>query len=540
MGVLLLLATVLAVPAQTASPAQKPGQAEAYYLFLEARRLEGEGKADEAIAALRKAADIDPGAAEIRVELASLFARQNRAADALREAEAALAIDAANRQAHRVLGSIYAAASEPRERPGGAAPDALGKAIQHFEAARPERGIDVGLEFGLGRLYVRAGQYDKAIDALTRFAQEQPGVPEAAMILADAYAGAGKLAEAAKTLESAVDDDPGFYRGLLRLAQIYEELGRWSDASAAYERASTLNPRSAELRNQRAIALLNSGSAAAARDLLRTAAAADPPDPTTLYLFAQAARAAGDPDAAETAARRLMTAAPADPRGPYALALVLDRRRDYRQEVAVLEAALAKTPSGGRAPMLTALQAQLAFAYQSLGESAKALAAIDAATTANPQDVDLKFQRASLLERANRFGEAEQGFRSVIANDPLHAPALNYLGYMLADRGERLDEAVTLIKRALEVDPDNPSYLDSLGWAYFKQDRIDLADPPLAQAAEQLKTSSVVQDHLGDLRLRQKRYGDAVEAWTRALAGDGESINRATIEKKIQDAKRRQ
>ena len=111
---------------------------------------------------------------------------------------------------------------------------------------------------------------------------------------------------------------------------------------------------------------------------------------------------------------------------------------------------------------------------------------------------------------------------------------------MLAERGERLEEAIELVQRALKIDPANPSFLDSLGWAYYRQGKLDLADPPLTEAAGKLPRSSVVNDHLGDLRFKQKRYADAAAAWERSLAGDGESIKRAEIEKKLREAKARQ
>ena len=119
------------------------------------------------------------------------------------------------------------------------------------------------------------------------------------------------------------------------------------------------------------------------------------------------------------------------------------------------------------------------------------------------------------------------------------ATALNYLGYMLAERGQRLDEAVALVQRALKLEPGNPSFLDSLGWAYYQQGKFDLADPPLTEAASKLPNNSVIQDHLGDLRFKQRRFSDATAAWQRALNGDGESIDRPAIEKKIIDAKAR-
>ena len=127
----------------------------------------------------------------------------------------------------------------------------------------------------------------------------------------------------------------------------------------------------------------------------------------------------------------------------------------------------------------------------------------------------------------------------MIARDPENAAALNYLGYMLAERGERLDESVGYIKKALALEPENGSYLDSLGWAYFKADKLDLAEENLKRAADQMTTNSVVQDHYGDVLFRRARYGEAIAAWTRALAGDGDSVNRVDIDKKIKSAKQK-
>ncbi len=94
-----------------------------------------------------------------------------------------------------------------------------------------------------------------------------------------------------------------------------------------------------------------------------------------------------------------------------------------------------------------------------------------------------------------------------------------------------------LIQRALAIDPGNGSYLDSLGWAYFKLQRYEDARTHLAEAASQLPTNSVVQDHLGDALAALGRHADAIGAWQRALAGDREAVDQAVIASKIARAK---
>jgi Flp pilus assembly protein TadD len=163
----------------------------------------------------------------------------------------------------------------------------------------------------------------------------------------------------------------------------------------------------------------------------------------------------------------------------------------------------------------------------------QAASVLEQARAKFPDDLSVLFDLGSAYERQKRFADAEKAFKDVLARDPLHARALNYLGYMLADRGLRLQESVDYIRRALQIEPNNPAYLDSLGWAYFKMKRFDLAEPSLRQAAADRPRGSVVQDHWGDLLLELGRPDEAMAAWKRALAGDGVDIDRPAIEAKI-------
>jgi predicted Zn-dependent protease len=152
-------------------------------------------------------------------------------------------------------------------------------------------------------------------------------------------------------------------------------------------------------------------------------------------------------------------------------------------------------------------------------------------------DQTLTMRMANAYEGGGRLADAEKELRRLMADDPLNADALNSLSYMLAEHGLKLAEAIDLAERAVKIEPGNPAFLDTLGWALFKQGRTDEAADPLSKAAGVLTGSSVIQDHHGDVLAKKGRNTDAIAAWERALAGDGESIDRAAIEKKIKAAK---
>ena len=625
---------------RTASP-----EGEAYYQFMLGRHLESEGDVDGAIKAYGEAARLDPKSAEILAELSALYARENKAREAIETAESALKIDAKNVGAHRVLGLIYA--SLARVDDGSTALEAdsaayAGKAAEHLEAARAgSQATEPGLDLMLGRIYLRTGRAVQAVGVLSPVVLDEPGRPEPITLLAQAYQQAGRSDEAIRLLESTAAGLPQFYAPL---GELYERQQRWIEAAGAYERAIQRNPKSLELRTRLAVALLSGGDeakAGRALELLQQVRQESPADSRVLYLLAQAQRSAGRLDDSETTARELMTIAPGSLTGPYALALVLEQKQQFRKVVETLEPVLGKPLPKGSPPGtdITPMLVHLGFAHLELGESERALSAFERARATSPQnpaidsyiiqaqlsarrfpdaialarkvrasrpgdqralrleaealrqsgkaeegaalltaaleehlddvsayialaefntqarqydaalrvldqaaakfpsDLNITFQAGSVLERQKRFPEAERKFRDVLARDPLHAQALNFLGYMLADRGERLDESVAYITRALQVDPYNGAYLDSLGWAYYRQNKLDLAVVNLRKAAEQRLRDSAVQDHLGDLMFKLGRYGEAVSAWQRALDGDGEQTDRAAIDKKIRSAR---
>ncbi len=156
------------------------------------------------------------------------------------------------------------------------------------------------------------------------------------------------------------------------------------------------------------------------------------------------------------------------------------------------------------------------------------------------------FLRGSVLERQKQYGPAEDMFRKVLAGNPQDAATLNYLGYMMADRGVKLDEALTLIKKAVDLDPTNGAYLDSLGWVYFKLGKYDQAEDNLTKASrlQRMGSDPTVQEHLGDLyqktgrlKLAAAHWERAIEEWNKTLAAEIDQDDMAKVQKKLESAR---
>jgi len=167
--------------------------------------------------------------------------------------------------------------------------------------------------------------------------------------------------------------------------------------------------------------------------------------------------------------------------------------------------------------------------------------------TPNSDDQDAAlFILGSIYDRQKKYDLAEEAFKKVLSANPLNASAANYLGYMLADRGVRLEESVKYIQKALELEPNNAAYLDSLGWAYFKMARYDLAAPHLEKAARKIQNDPTIHEHLGNLYLRMGKPALAREQWERALkewpqatSGDFDAEQASQLQKQLDELKGR-
>jgi tetratricopeptide (TPR) repeat protein len=457
----LAVLTALTIGTPLSALAQAP--TDTYYEFLLARRLEAADDIKGARAALDRAAAADPKSAEVRAEIAALHLRRNERGEAEKAAKAALALDEKNVEGNRVLGLLNAAAAETvGEKSSAQAATYIRDAITYLERAVAGTTVaaDPQLHFALGRLYIRAGSPDKAVQSLTRVLSQNPNSYQGRLAMAQAYAAAKDLKAAINTLQEIIEDDP---RVASALAQYQEDAGLLMDAAASYTLALAVQPGNRELKIRRIAVLLEAKE------------------------YARAAGFAGD------------------------------ARKQHPNE-----------------PVFPRLQGRALF---DAGDKSGGIAVLESAVKSFPKDTATLFALADIYADAGRGTDAERLLRQLLAAEPANANALNYLGYLLAVRGEQLDEAIRLVRRALDAEPDNGAYLDSLGWAHFRRGDLDEAEKYLSAAATKLPENSEIQDHLGDLHARKGRFAEAIAAWTRALNGDGSDIQRDAIEKKISNAK---
>jgi len=143
------------------------------------------------------------------------------------------------------------------------------------------------------------------------------------------------------------------------------------------------------------------------------------------------------------------------------------------------------------------------------------------------------YARGITHERLQEWDKAESDFRNALTINPDQANVLNYLGYSLIDRGEKLDEAMTMIEKAVSLQPESGYIVDSLAWGLFKLGKYDTAIPHMEKAAELMPVDPIVTDHLGDLYWAVGRQLEAKFQWRRALSFNPEKKDATRIREKL-------
>ena len=373
------------------------------------------------------------------------------------------------------------------------------------------------------------GEVPRGIAAFERALVAQPEEPMLRYEAARAFRAVGRLADAAALLHDLALETPSDQRVLLMLGETLADQGVVDGAQNAFvavlrlfstagDKASA--PIRDAIRRRMILLYLGNDQLLAAWDLHAKLELTD--DPQTLELAARLAIADTDWTRARAEVKQLR-----DGSEPGVAAL-LDGELLLRSGKPTKAGARLQEAIDVLGPLT---RVQVAETYLDVDRVEQGEAVLRAWVEADPDNPDAHYYLGSYLFRSAGLVQAEASLRRTLELDASHAPALNFLGYSLADDRVHLEEALDLVQRAIDFDPWNGAYLDSLGWVYFQMGRFEEAREPLEAAARELPSDAVVLEHLGDLYERRGQNELAISAWGQALDNDPE--DRAKIEAKI-------
>lgn len=448
------------------------------------------------------------------------------------------------------------------------------KALELLKRATDSPNASGQLYARLGMVYSLTGKKAEALEANHTAIRKAPHSLAGYQNLVHIYLQARQPEEALKVLEQAAKHPTAEAVFLVELGDLYAAVMRGGGGDAAKEkalemlgRADKLNPANPLLQQKLADSLAALGETERAADLYLKLLEKYPNLPTLREKLTDFYLRSKDKKKAIEQLEAIVRSNPTSAQAYYMLGSLAFDEKDYKKAVEHLNKALLLAPNfeqlyydlagaqvnlnQPREALQTLEKARgkfqpsfvneyfTAMAYNRMKDYTNALKHLVAAevvaraTDTNRLTHAFYFQLGAGYERAQSYGEAEKYFRRCLQMDPKFSEAMNYLGYMWAERGANLNEARQLIEKAVELEPKNAAYLDSLGWVLFKLDRSQEALVWLQKAIEHSEEPDpTLYDHLGDVYASLDKLSEAREAWQKALAIEPNS----QIEKKLGSA----
>ena len=494
------------------------------------------GQAEPGKQALQRAIELEPGNSDARVSLAYILLETGKINDAIAQLEQVVEEGPASRQHINALAGAYEQAGRAEE------------AAELYERLLSEGGNTLQARQRLAENLFRAGEFRKALEHYQVLAELDSGETEYFLRIAALQGELKDYESAWKALEKARGLDPDSLQvqfsaiNLLeaegRQEQAIAELSKLLDATRRDEYRPSEQRRRLMLLERLGVLQREQNLPEAAVKTFREITALDPElKPRILAQIVQTWLWSRNFARAEQEARRATDEFKDDPVLANLLAATLSDRGKTKEAIKVVQ----RMGAAGQSQIDTVLAK--ARIYEKGRQFDKAEEQIDRASELVDSEearVAVLFAYGSMYERAKRYELAEAKFRELLDIAPNNSTALNYLGYMFADRDMHLEEAHDLIQRALDLEPNNGAYLDSLGWVYFRQNKLDLAAKFLERSLEQYKDDPVVHTHLGDVYFKQGRIADAkrhwnrgLEEWNRSAPADRDATEVASLRRKL-------
>jgi tetratricopeptide (TPR) repeat protein len=518
---------------------------------------------------------IEPKSAEGHDILGRLYRLNNELLKAEQEFKTAVSLEPGSEEALTKLAYLY-------NEEGDSA-----RAIEVLQRV-PESQRSSKLYSALGYTYEQQKDYKNAIAAYKKAVNTEPDNLDAVSGLAQNLMNDNQIDAALEQYKTIVDADPHDVQSLMRIAEIQRRNGKFDDALATLKKAEAEVPDSLEVPYNMAVISQAQGKFDDAIQILaRLLQKSEKADgnytsgersnrAVFLERLGSIYRDTGKTQLAiETFRKMLALGDDSLPRGYQQLIDTYREAKEWKEATAVAQEAVAKVPKDRNLKLVLAGQladtgqpeqgislmkgllkgtaedrevyismAQMYSRLKRWPEAEEALAKAESLSTKQEEKDYASFVAGSIFERQKKYDRAEEMFKKVLATDPNNAVTLNYLGYMLADRGVRLDDALGYVKKAIQLDPQNGAYLDSLGWAYFKLGNYALAEENLRKAMDRIQNDPTVLDHMGDLLQKTERLKLATAYWERALAewaktvsAEVDSSEVAKVQKKLDSAK---
>ncbi len=485
---------------------------DTYSALWLARLYRFENQHGDAEKVLRTLLQRDPGNSPALEQLSQILIDEGRSAEAVKLLSDA-ATDSSSPDVYDLLGDAYSQAHE------------YAKSEQAYRKAVEADPDDPGHLHGLGQALMAQDKYADALEVFKKLSELEPTTADNFLRMAELYRRVGKYDQAEAALLRAKQLTPGNLEVLYNEALLYEDQGRFDDAVKVLSDAiGGVKSQSSSDGNPNALAILYEQLGHAYREegnyplAIRAyedmAKLSTDAEKRAQMLLIDTYRESHDIDRAIVETKKALDAAPKDPTLTVQLAMLYGEKLDAASATPLLTSLL-KGDDGDLEIYLNLAQVQeRCKKYPEAEQSAQK--AMDLAKDPSEKE-SVWFMLGAIYEREKKFDLAEAEFKKVLAVNPTNAAVLNYYGYMLADRGIRLDEATSMIQNAVSQDPNNGAYLDSLGWAYYKQNKLTEAEETLRKASERQTHDPTILAHLGDVYSKMGQKEHALQLWERSL-----------------------
>jgi tetratricopeptide (TPR) repeat protein len=498
--------------------AAKAAKAHAHYAAGVIHEMNDEAQA--ALGEYDQAALNDPGNESLILEVSRRFLQNKQPEKALEIVTRAAAQPGASGEIYARLGLIYSQ---------------LGKNEQAASANRTALTKSPDSLAGYQNLflnYLQSKQPQEALKVLDEAAVQPKPDAEFLVGLAELYVNLGISAAAQKEaakgkalalLNRAAQLNPASSRLRLRLADGFNLLGDSTKAARLYlellKEPSDLAFDRDHVRAKLTNIYLQDSEHKLAVEQLQAIIRDAPTDPQAYYFLGRIAFEEKKPAEAAEHFSKIILLSPDFELGYYYLAMAQVELNKPGDALATLEKARKKFPPSFILEFWTGMALSRQKAYSQAIQHYTAAEVIAQATDPKQLDGRFYYQLGATCERKGDYAEAEKYFEKCLRLAPDFTEAMNYLGYMWAEHGMKLEKARELVEKAVKADPKNAAYLDSLAWVLFKLNQPKEALPYALKAAELSEApDATVCDHIGDIYAALNQLDKAREAWRKSLA----------------------